>query len=143
MGFVRVLHHHHFDLRHGRIVSYAFKNSSDGSGISVIDAECADLESGSVCQHIARYYPGQTDVPAFFWRIPDGTLPAPPACRAVQRDSASGDRCHFDLQGLTDRQSGRLIKNAGRGDLRLCTESGIDGELTAEDIRRFAKALPE
>jgi hypothetical protein len=75
-----------------------------GGGISIFIEECA-LETSSLCQHIARFYPNTVDNPVFYWKIREESLlqyEGFNGISVIQSESAPNaegekDPCHHDI----------------------------------------------
>ena len=131
MGLIRIVHQKHYDPRQGRFKSLAFKNY--GEGISVIDEDCIRRLGNSVCDHIRGYYPGVYGEPPVFWRVRDDAYRG----RTVtQSDSFSGDRCHHDIVGLTDKEARRVFKTVPIEEFQICDPNADNGtrSLTTADL---------
>ena len=99
-----------------------FKNSSNGSGISVISVECIVKNTGDICEHAEKFYNHVSGTPIIFWEFDGNYFPG---CSFEQETSDSGDECHHNMNGLSNNQAGKIIKKLPIEDLRLCAESGI------------------
>jgi len=130
MGFLRLIHHIHFDHDTGKFKSLAFKNSGDGSGISLVEKECAINASPTICGHIHRYYPNVVGEPAIFWHVPEGITST---CKLEQKTSSTGDICHHNMKGLSDPDARRAIKDVPLNEMMVC-ENGTYRPLTLSDI---------
>ena len=108
MQFVRVIHPRHFDKNLKRFQSLAFKPSTSG-GISVFCHKCAIETSGEICKHIEKYYAEISGTPSIFWLFDTCILPVNHSID--QSPSNTGDDCHHDIKGLTDKESARIFKN--------------------------------
>lgn len=129
-GLIRLLSLHHFDCDRRRFTSEAFRNSSDGSGISVFGVECADRESNGACAHISRHYRTFFNGMAVFWRIRTSELPG--EVDLGWKESSTGDPRHINLKGLQRRQARRFFKKVVCPDgLEVCR----DGERRPLDDR--------
>lgn len=131
MGFIRVIHQQHYDPDKGNFKSLAFKPSSDGSGISVIDEECISQGGIGACEHIDRFYENLAGEPPVFWNIPANKLPQNHGF--IQSTSTSGDVCHHNLIGVSEREARLLLKQAKLNDFRICTQDGSHRPLTVSD----------
>lgn len=135
MGFVRLIHHSHYDPAKRRFKSLAFKTSSSereaDPGVSVIEYDCAIRVSGSVCLHVETFYPKHQS-PTIFWEIPEGTIPD--ECRCEQIPSDSGDDCHYDIKDLADSRARRISKAIAIDQCRICDEAGNPRVLTLDDL---------
>ena len=132
MGFIRVIHQKHYDPDKGNFKSLAFKPSSDGSGISVIDEKCISQSGIGVCEHINRFYKDLAGKPPIFWRIPTEELPE--NHRFIQRTSTTGDACHYNLTGISEKESRTLLKRVNLSEFNVCSENGGDRPLTDSDM---------
>ncbi len=132
MGFIRIIHPKHYDPDTSRFRSLAFKPSSDG-GISVISRECIEQTGSSVCAHIAKFYASVLGDPPIFWEIPKAVLP--PNCQFIQDPSDTGDDCHYNLIGLSDRESRRIIKQAPLNEMSICVENDEHRPLAESDLQ--------
>ena len=105
----------HFDRALGRFVDFAFKPSSDGSGISVFEEECAIRTSSSVCHHMQKFYRSIAGNPGAYWRFDSDSLPLG-SC-IVAEESTTGDFCHRNIQKLSKNRARKYFKAAMRSDL--------------------------
>jgi len=123
MGFLRLIHAKHYARHKGRFSSLALKNSSDGSGISVIEGECAEQSSGTICAHIAERYPTVVGDPIIYWPIPNDLIPD--GC-VIERAAGDGDDCHYNVRGWEDHAAGNQVKalRIENNDFMVCAEDG-------------------
>lgn len=133
MEAVRLIAKSHWHKDKRRFVSVAFRNSSGNSGISVFDRECAEKRSGSICQHVNRYYTPPADHTAVFWCFNTSLLPD--GVQLIQSDSSSGDDCHYNIIGLSNHNASAFFKNYS-STLALFTicDDGQERILTAQDL---------
>ena len=108
----------------------AFKSKSDG--ISIFDAECGVRASGSICAHIARYYPQGFEEPIIFWQFSSGEILLPDAT-IEQKTSESGDACHHNITGLSRPASKKIIYGVSINYCSICEDGNIRS-LTPEDL---------
>src|SRR5690242_20146878 len=134
MGFIRVIHHQHYDTRTKRFSSLAFKGSSDGSGISVFDKECAIQTNGCICGHINRHYTKICGSPPIFWDIPSSTIPR--ECKLDWKCSVTGDECHCNILGIEDKEARAMIKGAALCEFSVCSEDGCTKPFLEEDLKK-------
>ncbi len=133
MKFIRILNAVHYDTRKQRFTSLAFKNST-GGGISVMHQECVFAQNHIPCQHIERYYPPPTSSqPAIFWVFDEAVLPA--GFTAEQQTTQSGDVCHYNILGASDKAARELLIQQSLAEFQIC-ESRLSRPLTVTD---FAK----
>src|SRR4051812_40177815 len=103
MELVLLIHIRHWDSEKKRFRSEAFEPSSDGSGISVVDATCARESSGSICDHARKYYPSVSSEPPIFWQFHFPGDPWPTSVALDESPSDSGDHCHRNLRGIAKK----------------------------------------
>lgn len=108
MEAIRLLHRRHYDYRRRRFTSVAFKNTGEDPGISIIDYECILNTSNSICSHIREYYQRTAGEPPIYWRFNTEILPA--EIELEQEDSLSGDKCHYNIKGLHDKEARKFFK---------------------------------
>lgn len=135
MGIIRLIHHRHYDPDRKQFKSLAFKPSSDGSGISVIDTDCILRKNSTVCEHIQRFYQKVAGAPAIFWDIPLQSLPEDH--RLNQANSDAGDDCHYNLVGLTETEAKNIFKKVPISDFKICTDTGEFRPLSESDLDNF------
>jgi hypothetical protein len=133
MEYFRVLHARHFDSRRREFKSLAFRNSSDGTGVSVIQRECIDQHGHSWCEHIRVHYRTVASDPPIFWCLKCSVLPH--GHRLVNDDS-DGDECHYVIDGVSDAELKNLLKSVDLHQLLIC-RNGIHENLTDDDIARL------
>lgn len=132
MRYIRLVHPKHYDARTRKFKNLAFKNSSDGSGASVILEACGAAASGSICAHIRRHYPGIGGEPPVFWPFDDSVLPAG---HVIEQDTSdAGDDCHHVVKGVTNGTLKRnFVDKWELSDLAIC-DNGTYRPLTAADV---------
>ena len=118
MEFIRTVHPSHYVKHRKRFASLAFKNSSDGSGISVISSSCIERKTKSICKHIRKYYPSIAGTPIIFWKIDSNTPPT--CCNFVQSPSTTGDECHYNIENLSDKEARKIIRNQPPSSFYIC-----------------------
>ncbi len=133
MKFIRIVNAIHYDPRKQRFASLAFKNST-GGGISVVHLECVLAQNHSPCQHIEKFYPPPTSShPLIFWEFDEALLPA--SFTAEQQTTQSGDICHYNLLGISDKAARDLLIQCSLAGFQIC-EGSTFRPLTVTD---FAK----
>src|SRR5215218_1116678 len=108
MEHIRYLHISAYSAEHRRFKSYAFQNSDDDSGISVVGRACAEAHSGNLCVHGRTYYgpPHKvTGEPPIFVPVDPELLY--PGCLTVPVVGETGDPCHSNLKGITPSNAGK------------------------------------
>ena len=145
MDVVRVLDLQHYDCRRQRFRDLVHRNSSlapsapptpDGKGgFSVVGVPCVRQRAVSVCAHVKEYYTGVAGAPCGLWCF--GTTdfepptPNPQKIKApalIQKDSDTGDKCHYNLHKVSDNRLGKAYRRAeASGMLKLCFEEAVEG----------------
>ena len=139
MQLIRLLRHNYVHPVENRFVSEAFKNyggagKADG-GFSVVEWECVERMGKSVCAHLGQYYPGfSRDGKTFFFRFDSSLLP--PGHSLVQTPSDTGDDCHHDIRGVSDKTLKSWFKKAFPGieSFLVCAETGEIRPMTEADL---------
>src|SRR5665213_2565977 len=116
MHYIRLLHPKHFDCERNEFKSLAFKNYDGGA--SVVQRECVDSTSTSICEHIRKFYPNTGGDPAIFWVFPQTAIPAGGTLVPIPSDT--GDDCHHDITGLSDKQLRGFLKSSSLPDYQIC-----------------------
>jgi hypothetical protein len=139
MDYIRWLHQDEFLHNHGRFPSTVFRNL--GGSLSLVDSECVAANGISICDHARKYYRDTNTVgePPIFWRF-DGEILPNPRC-VEEQPTKSGDKCHRNIYGITDKVLQKLFKwsDQSRTKLRelseftICAESGAR-PLTLDDL---------
>jgi hypothetical protein len=76
--------------------------------------------------------PSISGSPPIYWIIPDSIIPN--TAKIEQRDSDSGDVCHYNIFEWPKRDQRQAFKKFGLKDFKICL-NGADGRpLTATDI---------
>ena len=109
MDAIRLLHPRHYSSQLGRFKSLAFKPSSDGSGISIIDCECILNTDLSICGHIRKYHKNTAGEPPIYWRFNIDILPD--SHELEQKDSPSGDKCHYNIKGINRKSARKFFED--------------------------------
>lgn len=132
MPYIRLINiKWHYASRKKRFASAAFKPSSDGSGISVINKECGEEHSGTICAHIAEHYPNVAGTPIVFWEIPADQIPT--TCSFVHSVSGTDQWCHHDIVNWDDADAQKTIKSLPIEETKICSENGVRN-LTQNDL---------
>ena len=103
MEAIRIIPSRHYDKRRKEYNSLAFQNTGNPPGVSIIGKECIlqpETRHADTSQPIMEA--SQGNLP--YWRFPTEILPC--ACRIEQETSTSGDICHYNIRGLSDRSPG-------------------------------------
>jgi hypothetical protein len=133
MKFVCILNAVHYDVRKQRFTSLAFKNSTSG-GISVIHKECILDENRTPCQHIKKFYPPPTSSqPPIFWVFDKAVLPT--GATAEQQTTPTGDVCHYNLLGVSDKTARELLLQQSLAEFQIC-ENGESRPLIESDLAK-------
>lgn len=129
--YIRVVHPRDYDVEQGRFKSLSFKPSSSDGGISVFKIQCGIDASGSVCEHIRKFYDSLTGDPPIYWEIPAEDIPT--ECEYPQSDSESGDKCHHNIKNWSEKESKKYIKKKSLDTYLICDPNGTRS-LTKEDL---------
>jgi hypothetical protein len=90
-----------------KFANVAFKNL-DG-GISVIDDECVTESGTELCTHLIEFYSVLDAPPHIMWRFDSSILGS--QVTLIPEESVTGDKCHFNIVGLTNSQAKKIFKN--------------------------------
>src|SRR5450432_4391656 len=102
MGYIRIIQRAWYDPELKRFTSFAFQPSSDKSGISVIDIECATRTGSSICEHIRKLYPKMAGSDPIFWPVPIEQLPS---TYRIDSGVPTSDPCHQNILGVSEKES--------------------------------------
>ncbi|HEV7398020.1 MAG TPA: hypothetical protein VGN86_16025 [Pyrinomonadaceae bacterium] len=130
MALIRLIHRDHYNAKKGRFQDLAFKNSRDGSGISVVDCDCADGVSVNICSHVERYYPAYR-TPTIFWTIREARLPD--EFEAAEEPSNTGDACHRNLKGISANEADKIRKAITVDECSICDDGAVR-DLNEDDL---------
>lgn len=83
---------------------------------------------------VQLYYQLVADDPPIFWRFSTDILPD--GFRLVQETTLTGDVCHYNIKGLTDKQAKDIFKtfNDRFEEFRICNDNDTDRTLTRYDL---------
>src|SRR3989344_1738514 len=109
MDLLRLIPRNWYDQTKKRFQDWAFKNSTDGSGISVIDPSCIEDKGRPVCEHIRAFYPTFGN-PPIFWEFSTGILPG--GFTLSNDPSPSGDDCHRNIRDVSSNKAKGLFADA-------------------------------
>ena len=119
MGFIRLIHPSHYDRARNRFNNMAFKKSSNGTGASIISAECIEDTGRSICTHVRQFYPKVSGEPSVFWKFEESVLPD--GYRIEQTTSDSADECHHAVHDVSNNQLKKLITGIPIESAMVCT----------------------
>lgn len=132
MRYIRLLHKNHYDSRKRRFKSLAFKNSNQ-TGISVISQCCIEQLNSKICDHVTTYYKTVTGTPAIFWIFSKQILSS--NCTLVQQNTNTGDTCHYNIMGLSDREAKNIFIKISLEEFQICDNIGNSRVLTLSDLQ--------
>lgn len=101
--------------------------------MSIFDADCALATSGSICAHIAKFYPNLTGDPAVFCMLENQD--APKDARFDETLSDTNDKCHREIDGVSNSAVKKFYH--GRRSLEnfsVCIGDGSYRKLQADDV---------
>ena len=135
--YIRILPKRHYFRDLKRFSSEAFKNYK--GTISVVQGLCISNSGSSVCSHLKQYYVSVDEPPHVFWPFEDKIIPS--KCKFVQKDSDSGDKCHYVIENMSDKQAKRLFNQHGNlpnnlKKLKIC-DNCLPRQLKDSDIKNF------
>ena len=133
MGHVRLVHPRHWERNKDRFSDLAFKSAAD-SGMSVFDIACAEARSGLICAHIDAFYKNVGGDPAVFLIVEDADWPNGWSMKHARSDS--GDDCHREVEGPSDKRIKKALMRHPWTDYLICDPNGVRA-LTQDDIRTF------
>jgi hypothetical protein len=133
MELVLLLHISQYDKQLARFRSTSFERSGDGTGISVIDKECIDGTTGSICDHARAFYGKIVGEPPIFWVFDSAILPNGYSLDAVRSDT--GDDCHRNIEGVSDHRAKKFFRRQPDSIFQIC-DGAESRPLTDEDIQR-------
>ncbi|MEZ4713750.1 MAG: hypothetical protein R3A44_41565 [Caldilineaceae bacterium] len=82
--------------------------------------------------YIEQFYPPPTSSqPPIFWEFDETLLPV--GFTAEQQTTASGDICHYNLLGVSDKAARNLVLRQNLADFQLCEQESAR-PLTADDF---------
>jgi hypothetical protein len=98
-----------------------------------VDFECGRATTGTICEHARRFYDDIAGTPIVFWRFSTQSLQILyPEANLEQQDSPKGDKCHYNIVGLSDSQAKRFFSPKIPIGFYYCCEN-IDTLLTSEN----------
>ena len=133
MQLIRILDSKHWKSKEKRYSQMAFRNSS-GGGISAICEKCVFQNGRTVCEHI-RYYYSKYKEPFVYWIFSIKNLPS--NYKLNQEDSPTGDICHFNINGITNKQTKQFFhesQNKSKKSFRICNKNNYDREFNSSDM---------
>lgn len=88
--------------------------------MSVVECECAERSSGLICKHAKRFYAEDNIVgePIMFFLIEREEIPE--GGNLKQSRSTSGDDCHHDVEGVSDKRLKTAFKGKNWAAIQVC-----------------------
>lgn len=77
----------------------------------MVQGLCISNAGGSVCSHLKQYYVSVDEPPHVIWPFEDKIIPN--KCNLVQKDSLSGDKCHYVIENMTDKVAKKIFNQYG------------------------------
>ena len=105
--YIRILPKKQFFISLGRFSSAAFKNYK--GSISIIQRKCIKDTGTTICIHLRKFYQSVDEPPHILWLFDREILPK--NCEIQQKDSLQGDKCHYEIIGLSDNKAKRILNN--------------------------------
>ena len=111
MPILRIIHLRNYNSHKRRFQKTVFTNSSGDGGISVVDILCiGEVRS---CEHIHKYYTDTAGSPIIYWQIEFNDLIqhcTPTLISIQQATSHTGDECHYNIQGVSDKNAEKFFR---------------------------------
>jgi len=133
MGHIRLVHPKHWERGRARFGDLAFKSAGD-AGMSIFESDCATARSGLICEHIDHFYKGVGGEPPIFLIVEDDEWPEGYSLKHVESDT--GDDCHREVEGVTDKRIKKALMKRPWSDYMICAPDGLR-PLTQQDIDAF------
>ena len=133
MELIRILNKRHWKYKENRYSQLAFRNST-GGGISAIWRKCILQNERTVCEHI-RYYYSKYSEPIVYWIFLTQDLPN--NYKLKQEDNTTGDTCHFNIYGISNRQARKFFieaQNKSKESFHICQKDNSDREFNSSDM---------
>lgn len=91
----------------------------------------------TVCNHLKQYYVSVDEPPHVIWPFEDKMIPN--KCNLVQEDSVSGDKCHYVIENMTDKEAKKLFNQYGNlpnnlKKLKICDNNSLR-QLKVSDLK--------
>ena len=123
MRAIRLLKLNEYISDEKRFSSNSFRNSSDGSGISIISVDCIIQSGTQICVHLQTYYSNNGNE-IIFWEF--DTNQTSNSYNLIQCQGTTGDPYHYNLTDLSNGGARRFFK-ANCPDLssiKMCNSNG-------------------
>ncbi len=130
MALVRAIHQRDFDKETGKFTPAVLKRG-ENNGISVFEHECAEMASGTICQHIRKFYPNVVGEPIIYWFIPSEKLEN---LSLGYEPSDSGDECHRDIFGWNNKRERREYVSKLKPEYMMTCVNGYARQSRLEDF---------
>jgi len=98
----------------------------------VIEANCIIQQGVRICEHLEKYYKSVSGIPPIFWNLDSKILPE--KCEFIQKTSESGDVCHYNLVGLSAKESSDIFKQQHLSVFSICRSDGNYQPLKISDL---------
>ena len=136
MEYIRYLHPKNFDHTRGCFAEIAFKKASSDGCASIVQRDCVDGLGHDYCKHARDFYASVNWEPPVFWIFDEVNLPQ--GYRLTQKNSAKGDKCHYNLDNVSNTKLGRMIAAVDITNLYICANEGTRN-LTKQDAAGFPR----
>ncbi len=142
MSLIRTIHFKKYSETKRRFTSDVFKNFH--GGISVFDSECATgVTPLGPCAHIIQFYNSTVGNPIAFWKIDADQLidyfkEKGLSVELKPSQSTTGDECHYDIQGLNDKDAKRFYEAFCKPPCLYVCENGSASEILSDDYGKLA-----
>jgi hypothetical protein len=127
MQLVRTLHIQKYNVNKRRLNSDTFDNYK--GGISVFEYDCGIRTSGSICEHIQKFYNTTVGNPIIYVLLEYDDLKKFKGFDNIeinQSESDKGDLCHYDITGALDSNCEKFSKHHFRSpNIYMCCDGNV------------------
>jgi len=89
----------------------------------------------TICNHIRTFYSIVAGEPIVYWPLDSSLLGA--KAILVNKESNTGDICHYDIENLSDKERRDIFRNhASNANLYICNNDGEE-EFSVEKFRNM------
>lgn len=134
MELIRLVPRKLFEPHLNRFNSGCFRE--DDGGISVVDLQCIEGKGHTIYEHVGKYYRSFADPEPIFLRFFDTDLPSQDGLKVQQSTSESGDDCHHDIVGMTNKEQRNFWRRHAPDieSLEICLADGKIRQLNLDDL---------
>ena len=135
MEYIRLVHPENYDRDTGFFSDIEFKGkSADGSGMSLVQLECAAAASGGlICQHFQDKYSSVAAHPPIFLILSEAEFPDNVTLHNSPEFHPQKDPCHWDARSTTNDKQLKKLRKRPITDYSIC-ENGVVRKVTQADV---------